>query len=294
MDAPHRMMINTSTLQRVTRAGLLAALATGIAFGTSAHAETFQSASQTIDQRLTRALEELGTVRDRIAKDKIPLSRSVSELEEEVLALRQQQAELLKVRDSRTIDLGSLRKQVEALTEQDEFVASRLDEFVRDFEGRLDISELPRFEALTAAAKLAGKNANLDAEGKRDAQIEVVSAALDRLRDQLGGQVYAGAALGPDGVLIDGKFLALGPTVFFVSEDGSIRGLVESQLNAADPVVVALPGNLSAGLDTIATGGVGALPLDATLGKALKTEKARKTLREYLSDGGPVNRPPRH
>jgi hypothetical protein len=85
MDAPYRMTNKTSTLQRVARAGLLAALATGIAFGTSAHAETFQSASQTIDQRLTRALEELGTVRDRIAKDKIPLSRSVSELEEEVL-----------------------------------------------------------------------------------------------------------------------------------------------------------------------------------------------------------------
>ncbi len=288
MDAPNRMMTSIFTLQRVARASLFAFVAIGIAFGTPAQGQTFQSASQTIDQRLTRALEELGTVRDRIAKDKIPLSRSVSELEEEVLALRQQQAELLKVRDSRTIDLGSLRKQVESLTEQDEFIASRLDEFVRDFEGRLDISELPRFEALTAAAKLAGKNANLDAEGKRDAQIEVVTAALGRLRDQLGGQVFAGAALGPDGVLTDGKFLALGPTVFFVSDDGSVRGLVESQLNAADPVVVALPRDLSEGLTALATDGVGALPLDATLGKALKTEKARKTLRQYLSDGGPV------
>lgn len=284
------MMTSTSSFRRFARTSLLASVAIGaaIALGSPAHGETFSSATQTVDQRLNRALEELGTVRDRIAKEKVPLSRQVSELEEEVLALRQKQAELLKVRDSRTIDLGSLRKQVESLNEQDEFIASRLDEFVRDFEGRLNISELPRFEALTAAAKLAGKNANLDAEGKRDAQIEVVSAALGRLRDQLGGQIFAGAALSPDGVLIDGKFLALGPTVFFVSDDGRVSGLIESQLNAADPVVVSLPGDLSAGLAAIATDGVGALPLDATLGKALKTEKARKTLRQYLSDGGPV------
>lgn len=282
------MMTPTFSLHRVARVSLFALVAAGISFGTPAHGESFSSASQTVDQRLTGALDELGTVRDRIAKEKVPLSRQVSELEEEVLGLRQKQAELLKVRDSRTIDLGSLRKQVESLTEQDEFIASRLDEFVRDFEGRLNISELPRFETLTAAAKLAGKNANLDAEGKRDAQIEVVSAALGRLRDQLGGQSFAGAALSPEGVLTDGKFLALGPTVFFVSDDGTVRGLIESQLNAADPVVVSLPEDLTAGLAAIATNGIGALPLDATLGKALKTEKARKTLRQYLSDGGPV------
>jgi biopolymer transport protein ExbB len=291
MDAPHPMKPIQPRIviaHRVALASLLALVGAGFALATTARAQDFPSASQSVDQRLTRALDELGTVRDGIAKEKVPLSRAVSELEEEVLTLRQQQAELLKVRDSRTIDLGSLRKQVDSLTEQDEFVASRLEEFVRDFEGRLDISELPRFEALTAAAKLAGKNANLDAEGRRDAQIEVVSAALGRVRDQLGGQIFAGAALSPDGVLTEGKFIALGPTVFFVSDDGTVSGLVESQLNAADPVVASLPGDLSSGLAALAEDGVGALPLDATLGKALKTEKARKTLRQYLSDGGPV------
>jgi biopolymer transport protein ExbB len=266
--------------------GALAAL--GIAQATAARAQGFETVGRDVDQRLAAVLEELGSVRDRIAKDKIPLSRAVSELEEEVLTLRQQQAELLKVRDSRTIDLGSLRQQVESLQEQEEFVSSRLEEFVRDFEGRLHISELPIFEERTATAKLAMNNANLDAENKRDVQLEVVSAALGRIRDRLGGTVFAGAALSPDGVLVAGQFIALGPTVFFVSDDGVVSGLVESQLNAADPVVVALPGDLAAGLGSIARDGTGLLPLDPTLGKALKTEKARKTLRQYLADGGPV------
>jgi biopolymer transport protein ExbB len=61
---------------------------------------------------------------------------------------------------------------------------------------------------------------------------------------------------------------------------------VENQLNAADPVVVPLP--MAVDLQQIVETGVGTLPFDATLGKALKVEKARKSLRQYVSDGGVV------
>ncbi|MDJ0866348.1 MAG: MotA/TolQ/ExbB proton channel family protein [Myxococcota bacterium] len=267
---------------------LLAALVFAVALPAAGEPRTFEQAQGDIDARLEASLRELAKVRNEIAEEKIPLSRTVSRLEDEVLSLRQEQARLLKVRDSRTIDLTSLRRQVGSLQEQEDFVDGRLDEFVRDFEGRLDISELPRFGDLTAAAKLAEKDANLDAGGKRDAQLAVVVAAIQRLRDQLGGEVFAGAALGPDGVLTEGRFVALGPTVFFASEDGQLTGLVENQLNAADAVVVPLPAGLGQGIHAIATEGRGELPFDATLGKALKTEKARKSLAQYVSDGGVV------
>lgn len=282
------------THRRQTSLGCLAAALTvslvvlSLAHAAPARAQRFDAVGQDIDQRLTRALTELGSVREKIATDKIPLSRSVSELEEEVLVLRQRQAELLKLRDGRTVDLGSLRQQVESLKEQEEFVGSRLEEFVRDFEGRLHISELPLFEERTAAAKLAMNHADLDAEQKRDTQLEVVTAAIARIGDRLGGSVFAGSALSPEGLLVGGQFIALGPTVFFASDDGTVSGLVESQINAADPVVVPLPTDLTAGLAAIGAEGAGALPLDPTLGKALKTEKARKSMQQYLADGGPV------
>jgi biopolymer transport protein ExbB len=251
-----------------------------------ASAESFDEAQKTMDRRLNQALEELGRVRGQIAEEKIPLSKAVSGLENEVLTLRRKRDGLLKIRDSRTIDLTSLRRQVESLGEQDEFIDSRLDEFVRDFEARLDISELPRFEELTAAATLAEKNVNVDAGSKRDAQLEVVRAALGRLREQLGGQVFPGEALSPEGVLSEGTFIAFGPTFFYASNDGSVTGLVENQLNAADPVVVPLP--MRVDFREIVETGRGTLPFDATLGKALKVEKARKSLRQYVDDGGVV------
>ncbi len=276
---------------RTASAALICALlSTGFA-SSAAHAQegaAFDKAQSQADRRLKASLAELAAERERIAKEKIPLSRSVSKLEDEVLALRRQQARLLEIRDSRTIDLSSLRKQVESLGDQEDFVNSRLNEFVRDFEGRLNISELPRYQEVTAAAKLAEKNANLEAPDKRAAQLRVVAVALDRLEGQLGGQSFAGEALRPDGVLTPGTFVALGPTVFFASEDGSVSGLVENQLNAADPVVVPLPGSLGDGIFEVARVGQGRIPFDATLGKALKKEKARKSLVEQVQAGGVV------
>jgi biopolymer transport protein ExbB len=267
---------------------LTALCAVLLLIGAQSRAASFAELQNDADARLQRSLGELAETRARIAKEKIPLSKAVSALEKEVVALRQERARLLKIRDTRTIDLTSLRRQVDSLAEQEEFIDSRLDEFVREFEGRLDISELPLYEERTAAAKLSKKNVNLDAGGKRNTQLAVVEAALGRLREQLGGRLYAGEALSPEGILTQGTFVALGPSVFYASEDGKVTGLVENQLNAADPVVVELPDGMSRGILSVAESSAGALPLDATLGKALKKKKASKSVAQYVADGGVV------
>jgi biopolymer transport protein ExbB len=265
------------------RLAICALLLTASAAGA---AESFQSAKADVDKRLSRSLQELTRVRDKIAKEKIPLSRSVSNLEDEVLALRQEHSRLLQVRDSRTIDLTSLRKQVDSLSTQEDFVDSRLSEFSRDFEGRLDISELPLYEDRTSAARLAEGNDSLTRDERRKAQLDVVGAALERVDALLGGQVFAGQALDPEGVLTEGSFISFGPTVFYTSHDGTVAGLVENRLNTADPVTVPIPH--AEEILQVANGGQGSLPLDATLGKAVKVEKARKSLFQHLEDGGAV------
>ena len=248
----------------------------------------FAAQQSALDARLDGALKDLARERSRIAGQKLPLSKTVAALEAEVASLRKERERFQKVEDSSTIDLASLRKQVGSLRDQDEFIKSRLSEFMRDFEGRLNIAELPRYEEVTAAAKVADKNVNLDAQQKREAQLAVVRVALERVRDQLGGQRFEGEALSPEGILTKGQFLSVGPTFFYVSDDGAVSGLVENQLNAADPVVVKLPSSFDEVLLTVAQDGTGRLPLDPTLGKALKVEKARKTLGEYIADGGVV------
>ena len=276
---------------RLSKQILLSTAALILALGAAserATAQGFDAQQAALDQRLDGALSQLAKERGRIANEKLPLSQSVAKLEAQVAELRRERERYQKIQDASSIDLTALRRQVDSLSDQDDFIKSRLTEFLRDFEGRLNIAEIPRYETLTEAARLSDKNVNLDPEAKRDTQLAVVGAALERLRAQLGGQRFNGNALGPDGVLTAGNFISVGPSVFFVSNDGSVTGLVENQLNAADPVVVRLPETHDAALVQVATSGTGRLPLDPTLGKALKVEKARKTIGEYVADGGVV------
>lgn len=246
----------------------------------------FADASADIEQKLETSLRDLEKERGRIASEKIPLSKEIAELESEVLSLRREWERKFKARDDGDLALSKLESQVKALEDQADFVDSRLLEFVRDFEGRLHISELPRYEEMTAKAKLADKKPGLDTEGRTALKLAVVEAALGRLQDRLGGHVFEGDALSPDGVLTHGKFVALGPTMFYASDDGTAVGLAETQANAADPVVVALPSGFEDGIIQAASSGTGSLPLDATLGKAIKKVRAEKTLGEYVEDGG--------
>jgi biopolymer transport protein ExbB len=285
-------MIGALASARRCHVGLRLVVVAGLLLGSASAARAEDavstSTSTSIDRRLEQALGALAEERNRIARDKVPLSKAVSQLEDQVARLRRERDRLVKVQDAGTIDLGSLRKQVDSLAAQQDFVKSRLNEFVRDFEGRLNIAELPRYESLTSRAKLAEKNVNLDDEARREAQLDVADAALERIRELIGGSVFPGDALSPDGVLTSGQFVALGPTVFYVSDDGRVSGLVETQLNAADPVVVPLPDADGGAISELASAGHGELPFDASLGRALKVEKARKTLEQYVADGGPV------
>ncbi len=131
---------------------LVAALLLGAAPALAQGEGGFASQQTEVDGRLDGALRELASERARIAKQKLPLSQTVAALEAEVATLRKERERFQKVQDASTIDLAALRKQVASLRDQDEFIKSRLSEFLRDFEGRLNIAELPRFAAAVTSS----------------------------------------------------------------------------------------------------------------------------------------------
>lgn len=267
---------------------ILAAAACAGALLSPLGAQNFQQVSDNIDAKLEASLKQLSEIRSQIAQEKLPLSKDISKLESQVLELRRERDQLLKVKDSRTIDLTALERQVGQMKDQADFINNRLNEFIGEFEGRINISELDLYEDTITAGKLAPNNANLSPEEKREAQITVIEEAMQRIDNLVGGHSFEGEALSPDGVLKDGKFITMGPTVYFSSTDGSTYGLVETQLNAADPVVVDLPDPIDSNIPSAVQAGSGSLPFDPTLGKALKVAKAKKSLKGYIEDGREV------
>ena len=268
---------------------LPAALAALIITGTiQLSAQNFDAAEQQAKADLAQSLKDLNTTRTTIAKEKIPLIREVSKLEDEV---RQKSAELnrlRRLRDNRDLGLNRLRDQVEAIQAQNEYTAGLLDEFVRSFETRIDFSERQLYSETAEEARLALEDSDMNQAERFTKQIDVIGVALNRLEQLVGGYRFDGLGLAPDGDILPGDFAAFGPTVFYAAKDSSLAGLAVTKLNAAE-AAIALPGEVySAGIRQFVETGKGRIPADMTLGKALKIEEGSDTIGEHLAKGGIV------
>lgn len=252
------------------------------------NAQSFNSASSKAQSDLEGALSELNEVRENIAKEKIPLIREVSSLEDEV---RQKSAELdrlLRLRDNRDVGLNRLRDQVAAMEEQNNYAAGLLDEFVRSFETRIDFSERQLYKDAAEEARLALEDPDMSQAERFNAQVGVIGVAVERLSKLVGGYTYNGLALSPNGDILGGSFAAFGPSVYFASEDGELEGVAVTQLNAAEAAIAVPDGNFGPEIRSFIETGEGAIPVDATLGKALKIDQQKDTMLEHVSKGGAV------
>jgi biopolymer transport protein ExbB len=250
--------------------------------------ETLSSASKKATSDLALSLEELAEVRKNIATVKVPLINGVAELESEVRQKQSKVDRLLRLRDNNDMGLNRLRDQVKGLNEQNDYAASLLDEFVRTFESRIDFSEVQLYQDVIDEARLILDDSDADQAERFQKQLEVISVALNRLKQLVGGYTYEGLALTPNGDIIEGQFSAYGPSVYFNAKDSSIQGIAVTRLNAAE-AAIALPGsNYEKGLANFIENGEGSIPVDVTLGKALKIVEGNDTLFEHLAKGGSV------
>jgi biopolymer transport protein ExbB len=271
-----------ASLKKLLVAGL-AALALSL---TSAQAQSFQSASAQADQDLETALEELNDTREEIAKEKIPLIREVSSLEDEVRQKSSELDRLRRLRDNSDLGLNRLRDQVAAIKAQNEYAAGLLDEFVRSFETRIDFSEVQLYAKTAEEARLALDDPNLTQAERFNKQIDVIGVALNRLQELVGGYTFEGKALTPQGSIEEGTFAAFGPAVYFSSDQSEVAGITFNKLNAAEAAIAVLGPDASALIRDFIADGEGVIPTDPTLGKALKIEESKDTRMEHIAKGG--------
>jgi len=252
-------------------------------------AQAFNQAQARADEDLRQAVDTLSQVRQQIEKEKLPLSTQIATLEAEVIEVRRERNRLLTQRDSRTLNLDNLRGRVSVLRDQQNFIVNRLNEFIGEFEARIDLSELPIYMQQLEQAKLVQDDVDVSQQQKRLKQIELVEAAIARIDAALGGHRYDGNAMTPSGKLEAGTFVSIGPQVYFASQISDAAGIVEREANNPDAVVASgFTLEQAEAIQAVAQNATGELPLDATLGKALKKAKVRKTILQHIQDGGVV------
>ncbi|MBN1256990.1 MAG: MotA/TolQ/ExbB proton channel family protein [Planctomycetes bacterium] len=267
-------------------ASLTAVLAEDVLPGES---YSFAQASQSLQGKLDNSLAILSNLREWIASEKIPLSQNLNKQESDLTNVRLEYEQVSRLLDNRTLDLSNLRLEIKSRREESAYLSNLLSEYVRNFESRLQIAEIQRYQSLLERAKLAAENSNLSELELFAAQVSLVTASLDRLHDALGGTSFQGTAVDASGLVKNGKFVMVGPAALFMSENNEDIGTAEQRLGSLEPAIIRFgtPED-SAAAKQLVSASQGLFPLDPTLGNAHKIESTEESLWEHIQKGGAV------
>ncbi|HEU5179469.1 MAG TPA: MotA/TolQ/ExbB proton channel family protein [Candidatus Polarisedimenticolia bacterium] len=241
-----------------------------------------------VRQDLEKSLAELKALRESIETEKVPLAKEMSSLESRLRDLKGKQDSGARSNDETGLEVGQLKEAAHLREEEVTYVGNLLDEFTRNFESTLHVSETGRYAASLEAAKLATLNKDLAPKERFARQTEVVRQALTRAEDLLGGTRYPGKAVDASGTVDDGTFAMIGPVVLFAAKDGHPSGLATPQAGSDTPAVRALPEKTDEKIAELVEKGKGSLPLDPSRGGALQALIARGSLFGYFKKGGPI------
>ncbi|MFH1998206.1 MAG: MotA/TolQ/ExbB proton channel family protein [Planctomycetota bacterium] len=251
--------------------------------------DSFEHAAATVQQNLEESLADLSALRERIAAEKIPSSRKLSELESELVKVRLEFQKTSRLLDSRTLDLTNLGTEIKSRKDETTYLSNLLGEYIRNLESRMHISELQRYEKVLEAAKLAPENSNLSEQEVQQAQAGLLDVSLDRLFDALGGSRFEGTAVDSNGLMKNGTFVLVGPVALFRSMDGTEVGTAEQRLGSLEPAVIGFENPRDREeTSRLLTASAGLFPLDPSLGNAHKIEATHESLWEHIRKGGAV------
>jgi biopolymer transport protein ExbB len=248
-----------------------------------------KAVSADLQTKLDKASEELAEARKAIEAEKIPMTKQLGALEEKVIAARKEYDRVLRIRDSRTLDITNLKSDIKRREDSTNYLTNLLDEFMRNFESRIHVTELQNMGGKLKDLQNKSNNANLSTGDQLQARIDIAHLAMDRLEAAAGGQIFDGSATDRSGTVQQGKFIVLGPLAYFSSKDGTKNGLADLKLGSVDPTLLNLPPSAQPeGIATVATKGTGTMPVDATRGNAFKLEETKDSIVDEFLKGGPL------
>lgn len=256
--------------------------------GRAAEAPAIEAVAAGARTDLEKALGELATLRQQIEAERLPLARKVSDLERQVIEQRAGFSQAEREEGNQLVRLNALKAEVAARSNEVRYLEAFITEYRRAFETRLNVSERSRHQQPLAAARTAEEAPDLSPAEKLGRQLDFVGFTLQRLTDAIGGETFEGKALTPDRVAEPGRFLLLGPAAYFSSSRSGAAGVVVERLNSAEPNVVAVPDDQIKPLREVIAAGQGTLPVDASMGNAVRIRATRDTFAEHIAKGGPV------
>lgn len=254
-----------------------------------APAPRFDDAATDMQRKVEESLAELAALREKIAAEKLPLVRELAKLEQEIVASRAEFQQGTNLLATRTLDLTKLTSEIKSREEEVGYLSTLLEEYLRNYESGLHITELQRDRKDLEKVRLAAENEELPARELFAVQSDMLAKSIERLHASFGGARFAGSAVDASGTFTEGTFFLAGPAALFRSADGTKVGTAEQRLGSLEPSLTAFeaPELVAAG-GAFVEGKGEAMPFDPTLGMAHKIAQTEETLLEHVKKGGPI------
>ncbi len=237
---------------------------------------------------LQKALTELAAARQEVESERLPLAQRLRELEQKLGDSKAELAKAQRFQENQLVELNALKAEAKRESDEVKYVESLLTEYSRAFRSRLNFIEEPRYREMFEAVEKAGAAPDLSPAERISGRLALLTTALKRGDAALGGELFDGKALDKQGRVQAGKVAVIGPVAMFAALSGDTAGVLQQELNKADPTVIRIRidrGQEEAGRALVTTG-AGRLVLDPTLGNAFKLTALKEGFIERLSKGG--------
>jgi biopolymer transport protein ExbB len=285
------MKIHTSLKTTVIlSSGLLLLCAAGARAATPLTAvDPVGVAADAVWLEIRSSTKALAALRENIVAEKLPLMKQLGQLEERIGEARRESDRVHRAMDARNLELSGLKAEGRQRQDEVSYIANLMDEYARTFESRVHVSEVERYRGAVETALLAPQNKDLDPTQKFERQLALVELSAKRLGELIGGVRFEGSAVNAQGIVDQGRFALIGPVALFASADGHTAGLALQRNGSSKPSVHPFEEKgATEQLASLVSSGAGVLPLDPTLGGALKALIAKGNLWGYFKKGGPI------
>ncbi len=237
---------------------------------------------------LTRSIQDLDRLREQIAAEKLPLATQLTSLEEKLASLRREQESISGLSKEDNDSLTAVKAEIKARQDELSYIGNLLDEYVRNFESKVHVSELQYYGKDIEVAKQASEDTMLSIAEKLSRQTGFVNVTIKRLFDAIGGMRFPGFGVDLQGSVAEGQFAIIGPVALFSAKNAGAAGIAIPQSGSPYPLIRPLEGRLQNGIAELVEGGKGMVPLDPSRGGALKAIVQKTSLVHIFKKGGPI------
>lgn len=230
--------------------------------------------------------QDLDETYRRVAAERQQLARESEALSARLEQLRTAAEEAAARQREDTAARSALEEETARLRQVSRLAANLALEYRRSFESRLSVAEVTIAEpGLEAVDRELGTAPETVSAQTLEA---LLTASLRRSEDALGGCRRPGRVVDAGGRIVEGTCLAFGPLSFFQAAGGR-TGLAVQQVGSVYPTLYArFDGAQKAALEELFRTGRASVPVDVTMGSAIRLAGARETLLEHLRKGGIV------